>query len=51
MSGFDNAAVDEAFFAGTTLRSNFIVTLGYGDPETIFDPLTRPDFDEFNKII
>jgi 3-hydroxypropanoate dehydrogenase len=51
MSGFDNAAVDEAFFAGTPLRSNFIVTLGYGDPETIFDRLPRPNFDEFNKII
>jgi 3-hydroxypropanoate dehydrogenase len=51
MSGFDNAAVDEAFFAGTSIRSNFISTLGYGDPSTIFDRLPRPDFEEFNKII
>jgi 3-hydroxypropanoate dehydrogenase len=51
MSGFDNAAVDEAFFAGTPIKSNFISTLGYGDPSTIFERLPRPDFEEFNKII
>jgi 3-hydroxypropanoate dehydrogenase len=50
MSGFDNAAVDAAFFAGTTYKSNFISTLGYGDPATIFERLPRPDFAEFNKI-
>ena len=51
MSGFDNEAVDEAFFAGTPIKSNFISTLGYGDPSTIFERLPRPDFKEFNKII
>jgi len=50
MSGFDNDAVDQAFFAGTTHKSNFITTLGYGDPATIFERLPRPDFAEFNKI-
>lgn len=50
MSGFDNAGVDEAFFPGTSFKSNFISTLGYGDPSTIFDRLPRPDFAEFNKI-
>lgn len=51
MSGFDNAAVDEAFFAGTPIKSNFISTLGYGDPATIFGRSPRPDFEEFNKIL
>jgi len=51
MSGFDNDAVDQAFFAGTTHRSNFISTLGYGDPATIFDRLPRPAFEEFTRII
>lgn len=51
MSGFDNDAVDEAFFAGTPYKSNFISTLGYGDPSTIFDRLPRPEFEEFNKIL
>lgn len=31
MSGFDNAGVDAAFFAGTAIKSNFLVNLGYGD--------------------
>ncbi|AGH47983.1 MULTISPECIES: malonic semialdehyde reductase [Sphingomonadales] len=51
MSGFDNAAVDAAFFAGTKVKSNFISTLGYGDPATIFDRSPRPDFKDFNKIV
>lgn len=51
MSGFNNAAVDAAFFAGTKVRSNFISTLGYGDPSTIFERSPRPEFDRFNKIV
>ncbi len=31
MGGFDNAKVDEEFFAGTKVRSNFLVNIGYGD--------------------
>jgi 3-hydroxypropanoate dehydrogenase len=50
MSGFDNAAVDKEFFAGTTIKSNFISTLGYGDPASIFDRLPRPAFEEFTQI-
>jgi 3-hydroxypropanoate dehydrogenase len=51
ISGFDNAAVDTAFFADTpSVRSNFISTLGYGDPKTIFGRSPRPDFDKFNRI-
>src|SRR6516164_11238714 len=30
MSGFNNAKVDAAFFAGTTVRSNFLCNLGHG---------------------
>lgn len=52
MSGFDNAAVDAAFFGDTpNVKSNFITTLGYGDPSTIFDRSPRPDFGRFNSII
>jgi len=50
MSGFDNAAVDAAFFAGTPVKSNFISTLGYGDPSTIFGRSPRFDFEEVNSI-
>lgn len=51
MSGFDNAAVDDAFFAGTPIRSNFIATLGYGDPASVFERLPRPEFARFNSVV
>jgi 3-hydroxypropanoate dehydrogenase len=51
MSGFDEAAVDAAFFAGTMIKSNFICTLGVGDPSTIFDRLPRLDFEDANSIL
>jgi 3-hydroxypropanoate dehydrogenase len=50
MSGFNNDAVDAAFFAGTNVKSNFISTLGYGDPTSIFERSPRPAFDRFNSI-
>lgn len=51
MSGFDNKKVDEAFFAGTTYKSNFIATVGHGDPASIFGRHPRLDFEEANQII
>lgn len=51
MSGFDNAAVDAAFFAGTTFKSNFISTLGVGDPASVFARSPRPGFDRFNTVV
>jgi 3-hydroxypropanoate dehydrogenase len=51
MSGFDQAGVDAAFFGDTpNVKSNFISTLGYGDPSTIFGRLPRPAFGKFNRI-
>lgn len=49
MSGFDHEAVDAAFFAGTTTKSNFISTIGVGDPTTVFGRLPRPAFERFNR--
>ncbi|MDP5277845.1 malonic semialdehyde reductase [Sphingomonas sp. DG1-23] len=52
MSGFDNAKVDAAFFSDQpNLKSNFIATLGHGDPSTIFGRLPRPEFDQFNRVV
>ena len=52
MSGFDNAKVDQAFFGDRpSVKSNFISTLGHGDPSTIFERLPRPEFDTFNRIV
>lgn len=46
MSGFDNAKVDEEFFHGTSLKSNFLVNLGYADTSKIFRRLPRLSFDQ-----
>ena len=50
MSGFDAAAVDAAFFAGTTVRSNLLVNIGYGDPAGLHPRGPRLDFDEACSI-
>lgn len=51
MSGFDAEAVEAAFFANQpNIKANFISTLGYGDPATIFERSPRPGFDRFNTI-
>ncbi len=46
MSGFEKAIVDEAFFAGSKTKTNFLINLGYGDPSGNFDRLPRLAFDE-----
>ncbi len=51
MSGFDNAAVDREFFAGTQLQSNFICSLGYGSTDQIFDRSPRLDFADAAAIL
>jgi 3-hydroxypropanoate dehydrogenase len=51
MSGFDKDMVDAAFFAGTTVRSNFLCSIGHGDPAGISDRAPRLDFDEACKIV
>lgn len=51
MSGFDNAAVDAEFFAGTNLKSNFICSLGYGSEEGIFPRSPRLAFDDAAAIL
>jgi len=50
MSGFDNAKCDELFFPGSTVRSNFLCSIGYGDPDAVFPRLPRPDFDEVCRV-
>ena len=51
MSGFDNALVDELFFAESPVKSNFLCGLGYGNPEKLFMRLPRLEFDEVCKIV
>ena len=51
MSGFDNAKVDELFFKGTPIKSNFLCGLGYGDAAGLFPRSPRLGFEEACSII
>jgi 3-hydroxypropanoate dehydrogenase len=51
MSGFNNARVDEAFFAGTTVKSNFLCNLGYGDASKLHPRSPRLAFEEACKML
>jgi 3-hydroxypropanoate dehydrogenase len=46
MSGFSNEIVDEEFFAGTSLRSNFLCNIGYADEAALFQKLPRFPFEK-----
>ena len=50
MSGFSNKIVDEEFFAGTTLKSNFLCNIGYADETALFQKLPRFAFDQVCKF-
>lgn len=50
MSGFDNAAVDAQFFAGTDVKSNFICNIGYGTAEGLYARAPRLPFEEACRI-
>jgi 3-hydroxypropanoate dehydrogenase len=51
MSGFDAAKVDAAFWAGTSVKTNFIVNLGHGDPSKLFGRSPRLTFEEACRIV
>ena len=51
MSGFQNAKVNDAFFAGTTVKSNFLCNLGYGDSSKLHPRHPRLGFDETCSIV
>ena len=46
MSGFSNEIVDQEFFAGTSLKSNFLCNIGTADETARFQRLPRFEFDE-----
>ncbi len=50
MSGFDAAAVDAAFWAGTAVRTNFVCTLGHGNPARLMPRSPRLAFDEACRL-
>lgn len=51
MSGFENAKVDEAFFAGTAFKSNFLINLGYGKKDSLHPRSPRLSFQEVCKVL
>lgn len=51
MSGFDTAAVDRTFWAGTTVKTNFICNLGYADPSATYARLPRLSFADACQIV
>jgi 3-hydroxypropanoate dehydrogenase len=51
MSGFDNDGVDQEFFAGTNVKSNFLCNLGYGDDAKLRPRSPRFAFDEMARIL
>ncbi len=46
MSGFDAAKLDAAFWAGTTVKTNFICALGHGDPAKVLPRSPRLSFEQ-----
>jgi 3-hydroxypropanoate dehydrogenase len=50
MSGFDSAKVDAAFFAGTRIRTNFLLNIGYGDRTKLFPRSPRLAFNEIARF-
>ena len=51
MTGFNSAKVDDAFFAGTAIKSDILVNLGHGDPASLFPRSPRLGFDEAARIL
>ena len=51
MSGYNYEAVDKEFFSGTTIKSNFLCNIGYGDTSGLFQKLPRFEFDEVCTVI
>jgi 3-hydroxypropanoate dehydrogenase len=50
MSGFNNQMVDELFFSGTQIKSNFLCNLGYGDTSKLFPRSPRFTFEEACRV-
>lgn len=51
MSGFDAAKVDAAFWAGTSVKTNFLCNLGHGDPAKLFARNPRLSFEQACRIL
>jgi 3-hydroxypropanoate dehydrogenase len=51
MSGFNNAKVDAEFFAGKSIKSNFLCAVGYGHASKLHPRSPRLTFEEACQVI
>jgi len=51
MSGFDNKKVDAEFFPGSTIKSNFLCNIGYGDEKSLFARSPRLPFEDACQLL
>ena len=51
MSGFNSSKLDEIFFPGGKIKSNFICAIGYGDESKLYPRGPRLEFDEACQIV
>lgn len=51
MSGFDAAQLNAEFFPDGRWKANFLLNLGYGDPEKLFPRNPRLEFDEACRVL
>jgi 3-hydroxypropanoate dehydrogenase len=51
MSGFDAEKLNAAFFAGTSVKVNFVCSIGYGDSGKVHARGPRLSFEEACKIV
>lgn len=51
MSGFSKADIDSAFYAGSNWRSDFLMNIGYGNPEVLHPRGARLAFEEACEIL
>jgi 3-hydroxypropanoate dehydrogenase len=51
MSGFDEAKTNAVLWAGSSVRTNFICTLGQGDPSKVMPRSPRLSFDEACSLL
>jgi 3-hydroxypropanoate dehydrogenase len=51
MSGFNADKMNQAFFAGTSVKVNFVCSLGYGDPSKLHPRGPRLSFDDACKFV
>jgi 3-hydroxypropanoate dehydrogenase len=51
MSGFDNDGVDKEFFPDGKVKSNFICSIGVGEPSKVFERLPRLSFEEACEVL